>query len=74
MNMKCKHQRCNQEMYEKSQGTGYCRKHFDEFEKLFDERNARGIVAFWIRSGGGARKLAKKLTRNLQEIRNGETK
>lgn len=72
--MKCKHQGCDQEMYEKSQGTGYCRRHFDEFKKLLDECDANGIVAFFIRSGGDARKLAKKLTRKLQGIRNEVTK
>lgn len=59
--MKCSYYGCNQPQIEDSTSDAmkFCQKHKDEFDKAADDGDVRKILSFWIKSNGGAKKLAE---------------
>lgn len=49
----------------------HCQKHYDEFDCLIKKKDAKGMLQFWVRSLGGAKMAAKKMSRlrkNQQKV------
>ena len=45
---------------ETTKGMKFCEIHLAEIEKLLDSFDARGVVSFWVKAQGGAKRATKR--------------
>lgn len=69
--MTCDYLGCNEPVCEESRklikpgSQKHCQKHYDEFGSLIDKKDVRGMLAFWVRSLGGAKMAANKMSKKI---------
>jgi hypothetical protein len=63
--IKCSYFGCNETIAE-SEITSkdlmkFCNEHLAELNNIIDKEDAKGILRFWVKSSGGAERLAKSM-------------
>lgn len=69
--MKCECYGCDEPICEEAKklkkpgSQKHCQKHYDEFERLIKKKDVKGTLQFWVRSLGGAKMAANKMSKKI---------